>query len=48
LTVLPWESVLSADDPRALLLEFLQSAYETCAGHAGWDVTALESAWYPT
>ena len=48
LTVLPWETVRSADDPRALLLAFLQSAYETCAGHAGWDVAALESAWCPT
>lgn len=47
LTVLPWETVRTADDPRALVLAFLQSAYETAAGLAGWDLAGLESAWYP-
>lgn len=48
LTVLPYEAVLSARDPRAALLAFLQSAYEAAAGLAGWDVAALRSAWCPT
>lgn len=48
LTVLPWETVRVARDPRALLLAFLQSAYEEAAGRAGWDVAAFESAWCPT
>jgi hypothetical protein len=48
LTVLPWETVRSAHDPRALVLAFLQSAYEAAAELAGWDVAAFESAWCPT
>ena len=47
LTVLQWETVRSAPDPRALVLAFLQSAYETAAGLAGWDVAAFQSAWCP-
>ncbi|HVH50907.1 MAG TPA: DUF5996 family protein, partial [Gaiellaceae bacterium] len=48
LTVLPWENVRGAADPRALVLTFLQSAYEAAAGLAGWDLAAFESAWRPT
>ena len=48
LTVLPWETVRNARDPRALALAFLQSAYEAAAGCAGWDLAAFESAWCPT
>ena len=48
LTVLPWETVRTARDPRTLLLAFFQSAYEAAAGLAGWDVAAFESAWCPT
>ena len=48
LTVLPWETVRAAADPRALVLTFLQSAYETAAGLAGWDVAAFASTWCPT
>jgi hypothetical protein len=48
LAVLPYETVRTARDPRALLLAFLQSAYEAAAGLAGWDVAAFESAWCPT
>ena len=48
LVVLPWETVRSARDPRAVVLAFLQSAYEAAAGLAGWDIAALESAWCPT
>jgi hypothetical protein len=48
LTVLPWETVRRASDPRTLVLAFLQSAYEAAAGLAGWDVAAFQSAWCPT
>jgi hypothetical protein len=48
LTVLPYATVRSANDPRAALLAFLQSAYEAAAGLAGWDVAAFESAWCPS
>jgi uncharacterized protein DUF5996 len=48
LAVLPWETARSARDPRALVLAFLQSAYEAAAELAGWDVAAFESAWCPT
>src|SRR5579872_3220285 len=44
LTVLPWETVRTARDPRALVLTFLQSAYGAAAGCAGWDLAAFESA----
>ena len=42
--VLPYEAVRAADDPDALLLEFLQSTYEAAADAAGWDRPALEAA----
>ena len=45
LTVLPWETVRNARDPRGLVLGFLQSAYEAAAGCAGWDLAAFDSAW---
>ncbi|HET8893044.1 MAG TPA: DUF5996 family protein [Gaiellaceae bacterium] len=44
LTVLPWEKVRGAPDPRALVLAFFQSAYEEAAGLAGWDLAAFQSA----
>ena len=47
LTVLPWEAVRNAREPRALVLTFLQSAYEAAAGLAGWDLAAFRSAWHP-
>jgi hypothetical protein len=40
--VLPYTAVREADDPDALLLEFLQSTYEVAADRAGWDRDALE------
>jgi hypothetical protein len=40
---LRYEEVRTAADPRAKLLEFLQSAYERGADAAGWDRAALES-----
>lgn len=35
--VLPYEAVRAAADPRATLLEFLQSTYDAAAGLARWD-----------
>lgn len=40
--VLPYESVRTADDPDAVLLEFLQTTYEGAAAAANWDRGALE------
>ena len=42
LAVLRYDDVRAAPDPRATLLEFLQSAYEAGARRAGWDPAALE------
>jgi hypothetical protein len=44
---LPYDVVRTAADPRATLLEFLESAYEAGAGAAGWDRHDLESSWCP-
>ena len=41
--LLPYEEVLTAADPDALLLEFLESTYEAAANCAGWDRAALEA-----
>ena len=40
--VLPYEAVRTAEDPDAMLLDFLQSTYEAAADLAGWDRDALE------
>lgn len=40
--VLEYDVVRAADDPAALLLDFLQSTYEAAADCAGWDRAALE------
>jgi Family of unknown function (DUF5996) len=40
--VLPYEVVRTAEDPDAVLLEFLQSTYEAAADRAAWDRKALE------
>lgn len=42
--VLPYEAVRQADDPDAVLLEFLQSTYEAAAELGSWDRAALERA----
>ncbi len=39
---LPYTAVREADDPDAVLLEFLQSTYEVAADMGGWDREALE------
>ena len=40
--LLPYEQVRTAEDPDALLLGFLQAAYEAAAGPGDWDRAALE------
>ncbi len=40
--VLPYANVRTADDPDAVLLQFLQASYEAAADAAAWDRTALE------
>jgi Family of unknown function (DUF5996) len=40
--ILPYEAVRTADEPDAMLLEFLQYTYEAAANLAGWDRDALE------
>jgi hypothetical protein len=42
--ILPYDAVRSAADPDAMVMEFLQSTYETAAGLGGWDVSALRSS----
>jgi hypothetical protein len=42
--VLPYTAVRTAEDPDALLLEFLQRTYEAAAIAGGWDRTLLERA----
>jgi len=44
---LDYEDVRRAADPRAALLEFLESAYEAGASAAGWDEQAFRSSWDP-
>jgi hypothetical protein len=41
--LLPYEAVRTADDPDAVLLEFLQSTYEAAADLAEWDRAHLEA-----
>ncbi len=40
--LLNYKDVRTADDPDALVLDFLQSTYEAAADRAGWDRAALE------
>ncbi|WP_122465008.1 DUF5996 family protein [Brevundimonas lutea] len=40
--LLPYEAVRTAPDPEAMLLDFLQSAYEAAADLAAWDRHALD------
>jgi Family of unknown function (DUF5996) len=47
LALLPYEDVRTAADPKAMLLDFLQSAYEAGADAAGWDRDELLSSWCP-
>lgn len=43
MAILPYDAVRTAADPRAELLEFLQSAYEAGAESAAWDRAALDA-----
>jgi uncharacterized protein DUF5996 len=47
LAVLEYDAVRASADPRATLLEFLQSTYVAGAGRAGWDLGELRSTWCP-
>jgi len=40
--VLPYATVRGAADPAAMLMEFIQSAYDAGADLANWDREALE------
>jgi hypothetical protein len=40
--LLPYDDVRTADDPEAMLMEFLQSTYAASADLAGWDREKLE------
>jgi uncharacterized protein DUF5996 len=42
--ILPYESVRTAKDPHAALMEFLQSTYEAAATLGGWNRAELERA----
>ncbi|MEL7028038.1 MAG: DUF5996 family protein [Pseudomonadota bacterium] len=41
MALLPYEAVRTASDPKAALLDFLESAYLASAEKAGWDIAAL-------
>jgi hypothetical protein len=41
LALLPYAEVRTAADPRAVVLDFLESAYVAGARRAGWDLDAL-------
>lgn len=47
LAMLPYEKLRTARDPRALLLAYLESAYEAAFECAGLDLTEFASAWFP-
>jgi hypothetical protein len=47
MALLPYEAVRAADDPRAALLAFVQSAYDAGAHAAGWDREELRSSSCP-
>ena len=42
--ILPYDTVRQAEDPDALLLDFLVATYEAAAEAGGWDRAALECA----
>jgi hypothetical protein len=47
LALLPYETLRRAQDPKATLLAFLESAYEAGARTAGWDIAAFASNMLP-
>jgi Family of unknown function (DUF5996) len=42
--ILPYDAVRKAQDPDALLLDFLNRTYAAAADAAGWERAALECA----
>lgn len=40
--LLPYEAVRTADDPGAMLMQFLQTTYVAAADTENWDRTPLE------
>ncbi|MFC4909793.1 DUF5996 family protein [Actinomadura gamaensis] len=44
---LPYDTVRTSDDPRGILLDFLQSAYAAGARTASWPYEELHSSWCP-
>ena len=47
LAILRYDAVRSASDPKAALLDFLQSAYQAGALLAGWDLADTATQWCP-
>jgi hypothetical protein len=47
LAILRYEDVRSSLDPKATLLEFLQSGFEAGASLAGWDLADTATQWCP-
>ena len=48
MALLRYEAVRTAADPRAMLLAFLESAYQAGAVESGWDTGELVSSWCPS
>lgn len=48
LAILRYDDVRHPADPKATLLDFLQSAYEAGASLAGWDLADTATQWCPT
>jgi hypothetical protein len=47
LAILRYDDVRSSPDPKAVLLAFLQSAFEAGASLAGWDLADTATQWCP-
>jgi hypothetical protein len=45
--VLPYEVVRTADDPDAVLTDFLQTTFDAAADRAGWDLATLARRHFP-
>jgi hypothetical protein len=48
LALLAYDTVRTSDDPKALLLGFLESGYQAGVRTAGWDDDGLRSSFCPT
>jgi hypothetical protein len=47
LAILRYDNVRNSSDPKATVLEFLQSAFEAGASLAGWDLADTATQWCP-